>query len=301
MRLKILTIGVFLLIFSSSSFSQFDKPVLQLGIGIAEPFSDLKGTYYRNVQVGSGGYFLLAPDTNFITNNYGAKTGLYFFGKGKINFDKYNITRAAASLSFTTLNTFEPTKRGAIGIRVLNINNQYDTILSSAEFNYTFNNFSFGLGLEVSPLAFTNVFSPYFGANITFNTFNATLSRTENRIDTNRISFTEFRIGANFDAGIEAKFTKMFGMVLGIKFDLGNLLLRSTSSGLADRLEWGKSNAFLNDEEGYFFSSMYSPVVSSDVKLYSSKNKNINWGTIYLGLNIYFDTHKATKKKGEKK
>lgn len=300
MKTKLFMIGLFL-IFSSDLFAQFDKPVLQLGLGIVEPFSDLKGTYYRNVQVGSGGYYLLAPNTNLITNNYGAKTGLYFYGKGKINFDKYNITRAVASLSFTTFNTFEPTKKGLIGIRVLNINNEYDTILSSAEFNYTFSNFSFGFGLEVSPLAFTNVLSPFFGANVTLNTFNATLSRTENRIDTNRITFTEFRIGANFDTGIEAKFSKMFGMVLGIKFDLGNLLLRSTSSGIADRLEWGKSSAFLNDDEGYFFSSMYSPVVSSDNKIYNSKKKNINWGTIYLGVNVYFDTHKTPKKKTDKK
>lgn len=300
MKIKYLFLGTILLI-SSNIFAQFDKPVLQLGIGLVEPFSDMKGTYYRDVLVGSGGYFLLAPDTNLITNNYGAKTGLYFFGKGKINFDKYNITRAVASLSFSTFNTFEPTKKGFIGIPVININNQIDTILSSGEFNYTFNNFSFGIGLEVSPLAFTNVLSPYFGANITFNTFNAKLSRTENRIDTNSINFTEFRIGANFDAGIEAKFNKMFGMVIGVKFDLGNLLLKNIGSGIADRLEWGKSNASLNDEEGYFFSSMYSPVITSVNQMYRSKKKNLNWGTIYLGVNIYFDTQKTTKKKTDKK
>jgi hypothetical protein len=300
MKTKLFIIAVFLL-FSTNLFAQFDKPVLQVGLGLVEPYSDMKGTYYRNVQVGTGGYFLLAPDTNLITNNYGAKTGLYFYGKGKINFDKYNITRAVASVSFSTFNSFEPTKKGFIGIPVRNINNEIDTFLSSAEFNYTFNNFSFGIGLEVSPLAFTNVLSPYFGANVTFNTFNANLTRTENRIDTNSISFTEFRIGANFDAGIEAKFSKKFGMVLGVKFDLGNLLLRSTSSGLADRIEWGKSNAFLNDDEGYFFSSMYSPVISSINEMYTSKKKNINWGTIYIGVNIYFEKDKTTKKKTDKK
>ena len=299
MKIKLLIISFLLL--SANLYAQFDKPVLQLGIGIAEPFEDMKGTYYRNVQVGSGGYYLLAPDTNLITNNYGAKTGLYFYGKGKINFDKYNITRAVASVSFSTFNTFEPTKSGFIGVPVININNQLDTFLTSAEFNYSFNNFSFGLGLEVSPLAFTNVFSPYFGANITFNTFSAKISRTENRIDTNSISFTEFRIGANFDAGVEAKFSKKFGMVLGVKFDLGNLLLKNTSSGLADRIEWGKTNASLNDEEGYFFSSMYSPVITSVNRMYTSKKKNMNWGTFYIGVNIYFEKDKTTKKKTDRK
>jgi len=296
MKTRLIFIAIALLI-SANVFAQFDKPVLQFGIGIAEPFDDLKGTYYRNVFVGSS--YLLAADTHFMTNNYGAKTGLYFFGKGKINFDKYSITRASAFISFSTFNTFEQVKTGSIGVRV-NINNQFDTILSSAAFNYTFNNFSFGFGLEVSPLSFTNVFSPYFGANMTFNTFNGRLSRTENRIDTTTISFTDFRIGFNFDAGLEAKFSKMFGMVLGVKFDLGNVLLKNTSSGIADRIEWGKSNASLNDDEGYFFSSIYSPVISSDNYLLNSKKKNINWGTIYLGLNIYFDTAKTTKKKSGK-
>jgi hypothetical protein len=284
---------------ASSVCAQFDKPILQFGLGIAEPFDELNGTYYRSDLVGN--YYLLAPDTNLFTNNYGAKTGLYFFGKGKINFDKYSITRASAFISFSTFNTFEPVKNGNIGVRVRNIYGEYDTILSSASFNYTFNNFSFGFGLEISPLSFTNVFSPYFGANMTFNTFNGTLSRTENRIDTTTVSFTDFRIGFNFDAGIEAKFSKMFGMVLGVKFDLGNILLKNTSSGIADRYEWGKHGAGLNDEEGYFFSSIYSPVISSDVSAYNSKKKNINWGTIYLGLNIYFDISKATEKKGNKK
>jgi hypothetical protein len=280
---------------SANAFAQFDKPVLQFGLGLVEPFDDLKGTYYRNVPVGS--YYLLAADTNFMTNNYGAKTGLHFFGKGKINFDKYSITRATAFVSFSTFNTFETVKNGSIGVRVGNIHGEFDTILSSAAFNYTFNNFSFGFGLEVSPLSFTNVFSPYFGANMTFNTFNGNLSRTENRIDTTTVSFTDFRIGFNFDAGLEAKFSKMFGMVLGVKFDLGNVLLKSTSSGIADRIEWGKTNASMNDDEGYFFSSIYSPVISSDTYMHSSKKKNINWGTIYLGANIYFDMGKTTKKK----
>jgi hypothetical protein len=234
-----------------------------------------------------------------MTNNYGAKTGLYFFGKGKINFDKYSILRGVVNLGFNTFNTFEPTKNGNVGVTVININNQVDTVLTSVNYNYTFNNFQFGLGLEIAPTSFTNIFSPYFSANMSFNTFNGKLTRTENRVDSVTVSFTEFRIGAGFDAGIEAKFSKVFGLSLGVRYDLGNLLLKNTSSGIADRIEWGKTNASMNDDEGYFYSSIYGPVLTSTAREVKSAKKNINWGTIYLAANIYFNIpkKKTTPKK----
>ena len=34
-----------IIVLTSSLYSQFDKPVLQLGIGLVEPFDDLKGTF----------------------------------------------------------------------------------------------------------------------------------------------------------------------------------------------------------------------------------------------------------------
>jgi hypothetical protein len=278
-------------------YSQFNNPSIQFGIGISEPFQEMKGTYYMNEPLGS--FQALTIDSNFMRNNYGAKTGFYFFGKGKVNFDKYSIVRGTVNLGFNTFNTFEPTKSGSIGVEVININNQKDTILSSVNYNYTLNNFQIGLGLEIAPTSFTNLISPYFGANFSFNTFNGKLTRTENRVDSVTVSFTEFRLGAAFDAGIEAKFSKIFGLSLGIKYDLGNLLLKNTSSGVADRIEWGKTNASMNDEEGTFFSTIYGPVLSATAREVRSKQKNVNWGTIYLAANIYFNT--AKKKPPPKK
>lgn len=81
-----------------------------------------------------------------MTNNYGGKTGLNFFGKGKINFDKYSISRGVLSANYATFNTFESSQSGNIGVEVININNQLDTLLVGITNNYTFSDFGLGLG-----------------------------------------------------------------------------------------------------------------------------------------------------------
>lgn len=296
--MKLLRYILFFLVATSVSYSQFDKTIIQFGIGIIEPIGDSKGTYYQNKPLGS--VSVLGIDTNFMRNNYGLKTGLHLFGKAKLNFDKYAITRGVLFAAFNTFNTFEPSKSGNIGVQVININNQLDTVLTSVNYSYTFNSFSFGLGFEVAPTAFTSKLSPYFGANLSFNMFNGKLSRTENRVDSVTTSFSDFRIGVNFDAGIEFKISKQFGLALGVKYDLGNLLLKNTNSGIADAIEWGKSNGSLNDEEGTFYSTIYEPILTSIRREVASKKKDINWGTIYLAANIYLDKPKPTKKDKEK-
>ncbi|MCC6866965.1 MAG: hypothetical protein IT280_12495 [Ignavibacteria bacterium] len=288
---------VLLVLFAVSvSYSQFDKTIIQVGIGITEPFgSTSKGTYYSNYTLGN--YSVLGIDSNFMRNNYGLKTGFGFFGKAKFNFDKYAITRGVLFAGFNTFNTFEPSKSGNIGVQVININNQIDTLLTSVNYTYSFNSFSFGLGFELAPISFTSKFSPYFNANLAFNMLNGRLSRTENRVDSVTTSFSDFRIGVNFDAGMEFKISKQFGLALGVKYDLGNLLLKNTNSGLADAIEWGKSNGSLNDEEGRFYSTIYGPVLTSVRREVRSQKKDINWGTIYISANIYLEKQKPTKKK----
>ncbi|MDQ3019166.1 MAG: hypothetical protein M3R36_01135 [Bacteroidota bacterium] len=293
MNIKTLCFAFLFFFFTSSSKAQFDKPILQLGFGISEPYNDLKGTYYTSQLLKSFSTITVNPD--FMTNNYGGKTGLNFFGKGKINFDKYSTVRAVATFSFNTFNTFETSKSGNIGVQVININNQLDTVLTSVNYSYTFNNFGVGLGLEIAPTSFTNLISPFFGSSLTFNFMNGELARTENRVDSVKLSFSDFRIGINFDAGIEAKINPNLGVALGLKYDLGNFLLKNTNSGIADAIEWGKSNASIDDEEGTFYSTLYGPVLTSVRREVSSKQKLINWGTIYLAVNIGFSSTKTTK------
>ncbi|MEO8448005.1 MAG: opacity family porin, partial [bacterium] len=139
--------------------------------------------------------------------------------------------------------------------------------------------------------------SPYFGAMLSFNFMNAELSRTENRYDSVKFKFSDFRIGINFDGGIEAKLNPNLGVALGIKYDLGNLLLKNTNSGIADAAEWGRTNGSLNDAQGRFYSTLYGPVLTSVRRELATKEKKINWGTVYLGVNIYFDKTKPKTQK----
>ncbi len=289
---------VSLIFLTGKSYSQFDKPILQVGIGIAEPFDQLKGSSYlmfgtyQNTQ-------LTLIDSNLYKNNYGAQTGFNAFGSIKINFDKYNIVRGVGFASFTGFNSFQSKKNG--NQLYVNPNNPNDYFSAPQEYNYSFSAFSFGLGLEIAPTSFTKVFSPFFGANISFNSFSSTLERSPNSIDTVRFKAKGFRIGVNFNAGLEYKFSKMFGMALGVKYDLGNLLLReSSNSSNSDFYEWGRQNGNLNDDEGSFRSSLPNYLSNNFPLSYTSNKKNINWGTIYLAANIYLNTKKTTKKPTKK-
>jgi hypothetical protein len=282
-----------LLMFVSVSYSQFDKPILQIGIGLAEPFDELKGKSY--LMTGSYNNLpLTLIDSSLYKTHYGAQTGFNAFGSIKINFDKYNIVRGVGFASFTGFNTFQSRKSG--NQVYVNPNNPNDYFSAPQEYNYSFTAFSFGVGLEIAPTSFTKVFSPFFGANISLNSFSSSLERNPNSYDTVRFNASGFRIGVNFNAGIEYKFSPMFGMALGIKYDLGNLLLRqSNNSSTSDFYEWGRTNGDLNDDEGSFRSSLPNYLSDNFPKAYNSSKKNINWGTAYIAANIYLNTTKKKK------
>jgi hypothetical protein len=296
--MKIFKPFLLLLMLASVSYSQFDKPILQIGIGLAEPFDELKGKSY--LMTGSYNNLMLTLiDSNLYKTHYGAQTGFNAFGSIKINFDKYNIVRGVGFASFTSFNTFQSRKSG--NQVYVNPNNPNDYFSAPQEYNYSFSAFSFGVGLEIAPTSFTKVFSPFFGANISLNSFSSSLERNPNSYDTVRFSASGFRIGVNFNAGIEYKFSPMFGMALGIKYDLGNLLLRqSNNSSTSDFYEWGRTNGDLNDDEGSYRSSLPNYLSDNFPKAYNSSKKNINWGTAYIAANIYLNTTK-TKKSPTKK
>lgn len=296
--MKQLRVVYLMLIFSAPVIlSQFNQPVLQIGIGISEPFDELKGSSYL-MNGNYNNYQLTLIDSNLYKTHYGAQTGFHAFGSIKINFDKYNIVRGVGFIAYNGFNLFQTRKNG--NQVYVNPNNPNDYFIAPQEYNYSFTAFSFGLGLELAPTSFTKIFSPFFGANISFNSLSSTLERSPNSIDTVRFTASGFRIGVDFNAGLEYKFSKMFGMALGIKYDLGNLLLRSTSNAsTSDFYEWGRSNGDLNDDEGSFRSSLPNYLSNNFPQVYNGSKKNINWGTIYLAANIYFNTgkKKTTPKK----
>jgi hypothetical protein len=304
MKIKLLLLALLLTFFASQSNAQFDKPVFQLGVGLVNPDKQLRGndyiSYTNKYHYYSGlfnppidtvftlPYEMALIDSNLFTNNMGAKTGFYINGTAKINVDKYDVFRLVGSLSFSSFNSFQSTKSGYIGVITTNYIQQ-----RPIEYDYSLNNFGLALGVEVAPLAFTKVVSPFVGANLTFNFLNAKLSRTTGPNDSTSMSLTDFRMGMNLNAGFEFRVNPQWGFVLGAKYDFGNLLFKNTDR--AGLMEWGRTNASFNDEQGYITSNLYDPLGSAyrtDVK---TSEKTLNWATFYIGVNFY-PQMKTTKK-----
>ena len=301
MKIKLLLQLILVLFISSLSFAQFDKPVFQFGFGIVQPQADLKGdqfvnytnNYYTPV-IGStiSGNFALV-DSNLFANNYGAKTGIYIHGVGKINVDKYEIFRLIGELSYSSFNTFESAKSGFTPLFVRSGNN-VTWQPYPISYDYSFGNFGIGLGVELAPTSFTKLMSPFFDAMVSMNFFNAKLTRTTGVNDTTSATFDAFRIGVKFGTGLEFKVSNQWGFVLGAKYDLGNLLLKSNDQvGL---VEWGRSGASINDEGGTFLSNLPYALGDFGYGQFNSKTKAIDWATFYIGVNFYPIVNKTTKK-----
>ncbi|MCX6157924.1 MAG: hypothetical protein NTY74_08100 [Ignavibacteriae bacterium] len=297
MKTKVLFLVVLFAIVANVSFAQFDKFVIQFSAGVTNPDKQLRGNNYVNYSNLYDRYYLdsayivhvvheilpfeaVLPDSSLIKNNYGAKTGFFLQGTGKINLDKYETVRLIGSLNFSSFNSFEGSKSGFIPVFTTS-----GPQMNSISYNYSFSNFGLGLGFEVAPLSFTKVVSPFANAQFNFNFMNAKLTRTTGVSDTTSINFNDFRMGISLGAGIEFKVNPQWGFVIGAKYDFGNLLLKNTDR--AGSLDWGRTNASINDEEGIIQGNIYDPpgaLVRTNIK---TKQKDINWSSFYIGVNFY--------------
>lgn len=281
----ILFLSVF---FSKTALSQFDKPVFQLTVGISEPLDQLKGgdyVTYTSFYLGTNyNQQLIFIDSSFMKDDYKGKTGININGSAKINFDKFSIVRGVGFISFNSFNTFQAAQSGNTLQRF--INNTYQPI--SVKYNYSMSIFSLGAGLEVAPTSFTNIVSPFFGANFSFNFINASLDRTfGGRTDTSRVSMSDTRIGVNLTGGIEFKINPQLGFVLGAKYDLGNLIGKNTNQSLNDAVRFGSTNASINDGNGGYYSNIYYAVDEGLGGPFQTKEKKINWLSFFVGVNFY--------------
>lgn len=302
MKIKLLLLVLLITIFASQANAQFDKPVFQLGVGLVNPDMQLRGNDYINYTdrfryysqvLGVDTTFILPyeialVDSNLMTSNYGAKTGFYINGTAKINVDKYETFRLVGSVSFSAFNAFQPTKSGYIPYLT-----QSYLMQRPIDYDYSLNNFGIGLGVEVAPLAFTKVVSPFVGANLTFNFLYAKLSRTTGPNDSVSISFNDFRMGLNLNAGFEFRVNPQWGFLVGAKYDFGNLLFKNTNRSSIH--EWGTTNGSFNDEQGYITTNLYDPPGTPFRTNVKTSPKTINWATFYIGVNFYPEM-KPTKK-----
>lgn len=280
---------ILLAVSNSESFAQFDKPTFQLSVGISEPMDDLKGPdyfTYTNTYLGTNyNQQLIFVDSSLIKDHYGAKTGFNLNGAAKINFDKYSIVRGVGFVSVNSFNTFQSQASGNTLLRFLN--NTYQPI--SVKYNYSVTAVALGIGLEIAPTSFTNVISPFFGANVTANFMSANLERTFGGFaDTNRVSMSGTRFGVDFNAGIEYKVTPQWGLVIGARYAMANLLGKNTNQSLNDAVRFGSTNAGINDGKGGYYSNIYYAVDEGMNPVpFQAKEKKINWMAFYIGVNFY--------------
>jgi hypothetical protein len=296
-------LAVIIIAFSSQTYAQFDKFSFQISGGIVNPDKGLRGNNYINysnqyhyvsVPLGVDSVFTFPyevsyVDSSLMTRNYGAKTGFFVQGLAKINLDKYETVRLIGSLSFNAFNAFEGSKSGYIP----EFGSQYIT-QSPINYDYNFRNFGLGLGVEVAPLSFTKVVSPFVNGQLTFNFMSATLSKAKG-YDTTKIDFMGFRMGISLGAGVEFKVNPQWGIVLGAKYDFANLLFKNSARN--ENLEWGRTNASLNDEEGSYNATIYDPIGTPIRQNIKSSQKDINWSSFYIGVNFYPNLGGTTKKK----
>ena len=295
-----LSVLFFILSITGTSFAQLDKPVFQLSLGLAQPLDELAGnsfiTKYQFTDPNNVVYYYDAVDTNLFKDNLGAKTGFSLQGSAKINLHKYSIVRGVGFIAFNSFNTFETSRTGT-QLRLLG--GTYTPV--PIKYDYSISTFSIGLGLEVAPTSFTDIISPYIGANVSFNSFSSSLDRIEGtRTDTNRFSASSFRIGVNFNAGIEAKLSPQFGLAVGTQYNLGNLLLKQSPnlSPSDDIYEWGRTNSTLYDGEGSYYSYLQNAIANNNnAPAYKSKDKKWNWASFYIALNFYPNALDNEKKK----
>jgi len=303
MKIKILILVAIFAFAANISFAQFDKFVLQISAGITNPDKGLRGSEYvrysnqyryinKPFNIDSTltfPYEITYVDTNLISQNYGAKTGFFLQGVGKINLDKYETFRLIGSLNFSNFNTFEGSKSGYIPVF-----NQSYIQQTPISYDYTFNNFGLGFGFEVAPLSFTKIISPFANAQFNFNFMTAKLTRTIGPSDSTSINFNDFRMGISLGAGIEFKVNPQWGIVVGAKYDFGNLLLKNTDRN--GKIEWGRTNASINDGEGTYSGNIYDPPGTPYRDNIKSRQKDINWSSFYIGVNFYPNIT-GTKKK----
>ncbi|MBZ0201687.1 MAG: hypothetical protein IT281_09485 [Ignavibacteria bacterium] len=243
MRIRIVT--VFLLSFlvaSSSSFSQtktvtnkLKKPaafMIEWNFSYSQPLPNMSG------DVGE----------QFTFKNYGVKMGFGTQIYMKLNTEKKGRIRPYFMLGYDLfMNSDNST--AFIGANILN---KWPDIIGSTpgKSKMYLHNFSAAVGFEY---AFVNksTWTPYanfdFGLNILFGTYKQTPNSTGGEV-----SFTYKqapRLGIGFGGGVNGRLTKAFGLAIGVKYKLPNLLLKDSKS----TNEQNKLN--INDKEDASLSS----------------------------------------------
>lgn len=239
---SILTAAIFLiLLIPNNGFSQ-SRLIVQLNAGYLLPLPDFRGT----IPPGAG------------DNDYQMNSGFLFGAAGKYALDKNNMLRLTASLTYNMCSN----------------NGDIEGFENSLE-THKINIFSFGAGTE---FAYTskNITVPFLGVEFTANSFNGKneyeIGDTLNYITKLK---SEWRFGILVNGGVDIRLEKDMGIVLGVKYNIANLLGKNNSTSATE--------ITLNDKE----------YTDNGVQVDA---KNIRFLQLYAGLSIYmFQPQKKRK------
>ncbi|MCC6866478.1 MAG: outer membrane beta-barrel protein [Ignavibacteria bacterium] len=236
---KLVALFIILAAFLSfNNVSTFSQPQIKVHVtgGYNLPLPDLKGTY--------------PTDTNSLFQKSGFNAGAdvkYYLGKKR----NVGITLSGAYNSFSS----------------------GDVSVTGATMKGKVNIFTVGLGVEYSfmPKGKTN---PFLGAEFTGNFFSGktTLTPTSGTA-TEYTMKSASRFGAQLNGGLEFAFNKNIGGVVGVKYNLANLIGKDSTTATLPEYA-------LNDKETTV-----------------SKSKSLSYLQIYAGVAFFFNQPKKMVKK----
>lgn len=247
---KTLVAVLALLLLTAYSLSQKKFTVNVYG-GYTMPLSDMKGTFPDTL-----GFDIRRSKT--LLTSFGINAGV----QGKYVVDSLGNARVTGALNY---NTFSGSQDYKVASGIMTYKNRVNIITLSAGMEYVIN-----------PL---KKYVPFIGLEIAANFYDGMVEGTGDSIFTlNRKSETRFGVVGN--AGVELKFWKSTGIVIGIKYAMTNLAGKKS--------EIIKTNTPIQDTgeieglgEGY-------ELPLNDEYSSTSTNKILNYLQFYAGLSINF-------------
>ena len=238
-----------LIIFSCLRLSYAQpKVILHLTGGYSIPSADLRGTY--------PGYPEIAPSAYFMNS------GFNFSVDGKYYINKQRSMGITLGLSYNVFSTDD------LGGNTDEFGNPY-TVKNNIYL------FTVDMGLEYcfAPKAKIN---PFVGAEFAVNLFNG--SSTPSRGSSVLTLKPSTRFGVNFGGGIEWHIGQTAGLVLGVKYDLANLI------GKKDTTESKSGKDYTLVDAAY-----------TDVTGKSESSRSIQYIQLYAGVSFYLWAPKPKK------
>jgi opacity protein-like surface antigen len=244
---KLVALLVILAAFLSLNNVTFSQPQVTVHVtgGYNVPLPDLKGDYPADLTKD--------PVPYFMKNGFNAGADAkYYLGK------KRNVG-ITLSLSYNGFSSGDITST--------------DSLFAGTGTN-KINIFAAGLGVEYAFLLKGKA-NPFIGAEFTGNFFSGNskftpTSGTETSTDLKSAS----RFGVQFNGGVDIAFSKNIGGVVGVKYNLANLIGKDSATSTST------SEFNLNDKETSV-----------------TKARNISYIQLYAGLSFYFNRPKAKMKK----